>query len=307
MIKRTIALIAILATIAYANTTIKTVNRINNEPTNTWTATIYPQFEDMSRVEKEQMMGFKKDQQLRDSVHIDDYILVGDVNAFPASFDARKQWGACVHPVRDQGQCGSCWAFGCTESLSDRFCISTNKTIDHVLSVEELVSCNLWGLEGCSGGDPVTAWIYVSEYGLPTDSCFPYTAGSGVQPSCASKCVNKEPWKLYYGSVTSLRYHISVEGIMDTIYHHGPTEACFSVYDDFMQYKSGVYEHKTGSFLGGHCIKLVGWGVTDEGVEYWIAQNSWGTSWGEHGFFQIKKGVDMCGIEGEVFSGLPSY
>lgn len=72
----------------------------------------------------------------------------------PTDFDSREQWPGCVHSVLDQGQCGSCWAFGSTESLSDRFCISSNSSLNFTLSIEELVSCNDFGLEGCSGGDP---------------------------------------------------------------------------------------------------------------------------------------------------------
>jgi len=229
-----------------------------------------------------------------------------DFSALPDSFDARKQWAGCVLPVRDQGQCGSCWAFGCVESSSDRLCIASQgkKNYTFPLSVEQLVSCNVGGLEGCSGGDPITAFLYTAEWGLPKDSCFPYTAGSGTAPPCASECVNGDPWDLYYNSVSSIRWHLTMSGIMDSLFTNGPVEACFTVYEDFMKYKSGIYVHNTGDALGGHCIKLIGWGV-ENNVEYWIAQNSWGTRWGESGFFRIQKGVNMCGIEGEVFSALP--
>jgi len=85
---------------------------------------------------------------------------------------------------------------------------------------------------------------------------------------------------------------------------NGPVEASFTVYLDFVTYKSGVYVHKTGGALGGHAIKILGWGV-DNGVAYWTVANSWNTDWGAAGYFLIKRGVDECGIESGVVAGKP--
>jgi hypothetical protein len=71
------------------------------------------------------------------------------------------------------------------------------------------------------------------------------------------------------------------------------------VYADFLTYKSGVYQHKTGQFLGGHAVKIIGWGV-ENGVKYWLVANSWNADWGDHGFFKIIRGVDECGFEDEI-------
>jgi len=227
----------------------------------------------------------------------------------PKSFDAREQWSRCsqIFEPLDQGQCGSCWAFGATKSFGCRLCIATNGTTNVILSEQEMVSCNLYGLEGCSGGEPVSAMRYIAEYGLPTAKCVPYTSGKdGTVPSCVTQCVDGSPWKTYYASLLSLRWHLSVNAVMESIYTQGPVEACFTVYNDFMYYKSGVYTHVTGDQLGGHCIVLLGWGTTENGTDYWIAQNSWGNDWGLKGFFWIKKGSDECGIENSVFSIMPS-
>jgi len=85
---------------------------------------------------------------------------------------------------------------------------------------------------------------------------------------------------------------------------NGPVEAAFTVYADFPTYKSGVYHHVTGSALGGHAIKILGWGV-ENGTAYWTVANSWNEDWGNKGFFKIKRGTDECGIEGQVVAGLP--
>lgn len=90
-----------------------------------------------------------------------------------------------------------------------------------------------------------------------------------------SSCVNaKDPFALYYSQLESIEWHVTEAGIQSAIYSHGPLVSCFHVYADFMSYKSGVYVHKNGSFVGGHCIKIVGWDTDPEsGLDYWIVQN----------------------------------
>ena len=85
---------------------------------------------------------------------------------------------------------------------------------------------------------------------------------------------------------------------------NGPVEAAFDVYEDFVSYKSGVYAHTTGSYLGGHAIKILGWGV-ENGSAHWIVANSWNEDWGDQGFFKIARGSDECGIESGVVAGIP--
>jgi cathepsin B len=93
----------------------------------------------------------------------------------PASFDAREKWGTCVHPIRDQAKCGSCWAFAGSETMSDRVCIASGGKTDVVLSPQDMVSCDSWN-QGCNGGILSWAWSYIANTGLVSDSCFPYTS-----------------------------------------------------------------------------------------------------------------------------------
>ena len=85
---------------------------------------------------------------------------------------------------------------------------------------------------------------------------------------------------------------------------NGPVEAAFTVYADFPSYKSGVYQHVTGGQLGGHAIKILGWGV-ENNTKYWLVANSWNEDWGDKGFFKILRGKNECGIEGGVCGGVP--
>ena len=108
----------------------------------------------------------------------------------PTSFDARDKWGSCIHPIRDQQKCGSCWAFSASETLSDRLCIASNKAVDVVLSPEYQLSCDWWD-HGCNGGIISWAWSFLEKTGECTDTCDPYTSGDGKVPwTCPSTCAD---------------------------------------------------------------------------------------------------------------------
>lgn len=118
------------------------------------------------------------------------------INGLPANFDSRTQWDGCVHAIRNQLKCGSCWAFGASETLSDRFCITSNKKINEVFSPEDMVACDDYNL-GCSGGNLYFAWAYLTHTGVVTDKCFPYTSGDGTVPACATSCADGSSYKKY--------------------------------------------------------------------------------------------------------------
>jgi cathepsin B len=215
----------------------------------------------------------------------------------PESFDSRTQWPGCVHAVLDQGQCGSCWAFGATEALSDRFCIASGGSINVVLSAQYLVNCDFTSF-GCNGGYPDLAWRFMQLKGVPTSACVSYTAKDGA---CPKSCDDGSALRLY--KAASVSSFTSPASIQAAILSLGPVEASFTVYQDFMAYTSGVYQHTWGEQLGGHAIKMVGWGV-EQGLNYWICQNSWGTGWGIQGYFWIAFG--QCGIDSACVGGTPA-
>ena len=210
-------------------------------------------------------------------------------------FDARKQWGSKIHPIRNQGQCGSCWAFGATEAMSDRWAIDND---DVILSPQHMVSCDKNNY-GCQGGYLNYAWNFITGTGVVDDDCYPYTSGkSGQDGACKAACANSnKPFKPKKS--TKGIHPTSVKATQQQIQQFGPVEAAFTVYQDFMSYKSGVYQHKTGGLLGGHAIKCLGWG-TENGVDYWLMANSWDTTWGDKGFFKIKRGD--CGVDAQMYA-----
>lgn len=250
----------------------------------------------------------------------------------PEQFDAREQWPNCptLKEIRDQGSCGSCWAFGAAEAISDRVCIHSDAKVSVEISSQDLLTCcDSCGM-GCNGGYPSAAWDFWTSEGLVSgglyDShigCRPYTIppcehhvnGSrhpctgegGDTPKCIQQCeagyTPSYKADKHYGK-TSYTVLSDERQIQSEIYKNGPVEGAFIVYEDFVLYKSGVYKHVSGSELGGHAIKMLGWGV-EEGVPYWLCANSWNTDWGDNGFFKILRGSDHCGIESEIVAGIP--
>jgi len=266
-----------------------------------WNAARNKRFEGVSVAEAKKMMGTLKNK-INENPKINNKKSVQDM---PAQFDARKQWPQCVHGVLDQGSCGSCWAFGAVESLSDRFCIESNNSINIILSPESLVACDWEGNFGCNGGVPQLAWEYMEWAGVLTLACFPYTSGNGDVPECISTCDSNDPYKKYYANSLSIETYLTEWEIQNAILNDGPVEGTMQVYSDFPTYSSGVYvAASNATWLGGHAIKMVGWGHdAQSNLDYWIVQNSWGTDWGLDGFFWIQRGVDMCGIDRDASAG----
>ncbi len=126
-------------------------------------------------------------------------------------------------------------------------------------------------------------------------------------PECETSCQEGYPKTLSEDKSYGVSSY-SVRGeanIMKEIYENGSVEGTFSVYEDFADYESGVYQHVTGSYEGGHAIKIIGWGVTEDGVKYWLIANSWNETWGEKGYFRMLRGENECGIEGSANTGMP--
>jgi len=262
-----------------------------------------------------------------------DELVHDNVEDIPQEFDSRTAWPNCptIKEVRDQGNCGSCWAFGAVEAMSDRVCIASNGKTVVRLSAENLLSCCISCGFGCNGGFAESAWSYYKRNGIVSggnyaskEGCQPYSiedcehhsngtrkpcGGAEVHtPKCKKSCENSDYTTLYkddlHFGATAYSIRRSESQIQKEIMTNGPVEAAFTVYADFPSYKSGVYQHVTGGQLGGHAIKILGWGV-ENNTKYWLVANSWNEDWGDKGFFKILRGKNECGIEGGVCGGVP--
>ncbi|VVC29644.1 Cysteine peptidase, cysteine active site,Peptidase C1A, papain C-terminal,Cysteine peptidase [Cinara cedri] len=249
----------------------------------------------------------------------------------PERFDARERWPMCnsvIAPIKDQSNCGSCWAVSAASVFSDRLCIASGGAVAKNLSAEHLNNCCYRCGHGCDGGFPEGAWAFFARHGIVTGGA--YGSNEGCQPysiySCGrngKRCIDKDPDtpecavktcsnSKYTGDYRADLHYVkeayslpnSEEEIMAEIYKHGPVQAGFYVYTDFMYYKSGIYRYTRGEIEGGHAIKIIGWGA-ENGTKYWLCANSWTEYWGEKGLFRIIRGQDECDIEGRVLAGLP--
>jgi len=210
-----------------------------------------------------------------------------EVGEIPTTFDGRSEFSSCQKSILDQANCGSCWAFGAAETLTTNLCVLGLG--NPVLAPQDLVSCDASD-HGCNGGTLPGAWGYIDQHGLRSESCMPYSAGEGDVAACAAGCTGGGDSTHYKCPVapTNLNSDQEIQAAVMTV---GAVEVGFFVMEDFMNYKSGIYSYKEGLQLGGHAVKIVGWGQELD-TFYWIVQNSWGPAWGENGFFRIKNWHD---------------
>ena len=230
----------------------------------------------------------------------------------PSSFDSRQKWPGCANFILNQEQCGSCWDFCSVESFADRMCITGEAPSGTIISPEPILDCSL---EGCSGGNPINAWHYLINKGGTTctkqcfNGCAPYDSGTGTSPSChQGTCDDGTNWPITYyaGSFNGLAKH-NVTLFQTELSNNGPLQACFTVYENFYTFfdatPTGVYTSYSGNVVGGHCVKMVGWGVDAAAGPYWLFANSWDYTWGDNGYFRMSLGNNLCGIEAQVSEG----
>lgn len=283
----------------------------------TWKAGYNKRFANKSKEELKAMLGAKLDKKFDAPIAYPQT----QPGALPDTFDARTQWPQCplIGFIRDQSQCGSCWAVSSSAAMGDRSCITSNGQQQLYLSDEDVMTCCTSCGSGCEGGYPLMAWEWWTRTGVVTGG--PYDSNQGCQPYAISPTATREPptpacekscEKGYSVSYTNDKHKGStyyavgngVTGMQQELFSNGPIVSAFTVYEDFYSYVSGVYQHKYGEEVGGHAVKIVGWG-TENNTPYWLVANSWNASWGIDGFFKIIRGTNDCGFESSISAGKP--
>ena len=239
-----------------------------------------------------------------------------DLTSLASSIDWRWHNGQrFVTWTRNQhipNYCGACWAMASTSALSDRIMIAHNNSFpEWSVSPQVLLDCETDD-DGCHGGNPNHVFNYILSNGIPSDTCNQYNASGhdtgnvcnelSICSTCPSHnsgvCIAQSPYQLWF-----IKEYGQVSGVenMTRALQDGPIVCSMAVTDEFEEYKGfDIFNDTTGDESLVHDISLVGYGTDSSSgtnVDYWIGRNSWGTYWGNNGYFRIIKGTDNLGIE----------
>jgi len=211
-----------------------------------------------------------------------------NLESLPDTVDWVKE--GAVTPIKNQGQCGSCWSFSTTGSTEGIHFISTKNLVS--LSEQNLMDCSKsYGNEGCQGGLMDQAFKYiVANKGIDTESSYPYTMAN---EKCEYKVANKGATIKSYKDVTS-----GSETALQTASVQQPVSVAIDAsHESFQLYKSGVYDETACSSTAlDHGVLVVGYGTAGS-TDYWLVKNSWGVQWGIEGYIWMSRNKNnQCGI-----------
>jgi len=279
------------------------------------------QFSDLTREEYKARLipkeAFKRQQQeiqrfLVEDGYIDFDTYADNEETTPsAGFTAN--WTSSFVAIKNQGQCGSCWTFSAAGALEVNYYIANKLKTPISFSEEQIVDCASSAGDGCNGGSSNYAFKYTASSGIELESAYPYTAGNGKSGTCKyNKALATYKNKSYNYCTNSNENGEKVKACTLASWQAFLALGPFSVYmeadsSDFQNYRKGVLVFKTTDCANGadHAVIAVGWGVdSTTGLTYVLVRNSWGTSWGEGGYFRVKydpTNHDTCYITGSAF------
>ncbi|KAF4392584.1 hypothetical protein G4B88_015227 [Cannabis sativa] len=226
------------------------------------------------------------------SSQFDSSFISDSITNVPSSIDWRQK--GAVSPVREQLQCGSCWAFASAEAVESLTKIRTGKA--YILSVQQLLDCATQNpnSRGCGGGNPEDAFDYlISNGGITTESNYPYKAKDG---SCDRKRASQ-----IAARISDYKYvpENNENALLKAVAKQPVTAFVNSEGKEFRLYSSGVFTGSCGTTLD-HVVLIVGYGQVEDGTKYWVIKNSWGEQWGEKGYMRIQRNYGpaqgKCGI-----------
>ena len=318
------------------------IDKVNGAVGVTWRAAAHDRFAAAPPGASSPMLGAKGNNALNVAAavargEVVEFVAVRGDDKIPDAFDSAANWPKCaklIDDIRDQSNCGCCWAFAGAEAASDRMCIATDGATMVPISAQDV--CFNSNFDGCDGGQITTPWTYIKKTGAVSGGQYNASGpfGSGLcsnwfaphchhhgpqgedpypaegAPGCPSEKSPKGPTACddssdldfdddKYAFDGTVQTASGEEAIQRMIMEGGPVETAFTVYSDFENYAGGIYKHVTGEEAGGHAVKFVGWGV-DNGTKYWKVANSWNPYWGEKGYFRIVRGTNEGGIEDQV-------
>jgi cathepsin L len=269
---------------------LEDIIRHNTDRTQTWKKGVN-QFTDMSEEQMVSSFGYnhaealenKKGRTALPQAKLERMVPVSEL---PDSVDWRTK--GIITPVKNQGACGSCWAFGAVASIESNLIQNTGKTV--ILSTQNVVSCSknpqhCGGTGGCGGSTAELAFATVSQTGIATEAAYPYVAQTGTCKETVPKTAKIDGFvQLPENNYTAL---------MNAIATIGP-QAVNVAANSWGSYRSGIFTgcpSFSSNIVINHVVQLVGYGV-DNGRPYWLIRNSWGASWGEQGYMRLDRHAD---------------
>jgi len=205
--------------------------------------------------------------------------------------------------MKDQGQCGSCWAYSVTSEVESSHFMATGDLIE--LSTQQIISCDDED-DGCGGGDPVSAYQYLKNAkGLDNATDYPDMSSlSGDSETCTwndrvSVRVSGFKWAVPSCTEGGCK-HQDEDRLMRALLKHGPVSICVDA-EDWDVYKGGIWKRACSSAADDldHCVQLVGYDKSGK-TPFWIIRNEWGQDWGIDGYMHLAMGRNLCGLADEA-------
>lgn len=258
-------------------------------------------FADLTLAEfKAKHLGFRPDIRNRNANRLGLHAPLCSTNGLPKSVDWRIQ--GAVTPVKDQGQCGSCWAFSSTGAMEAAYAIATGELVS--LSEQELVSCSHSNY-GCNGGlmDPAFEWV-MKNGGINTEKAYPYISGKGKSKLC--KWILKRQKAVTIDGYEDVKPN-DEDALVCAVAQQPVSVAINAGTRDFQLYADGIFSGSCSDDPNDidHAVLAVGYG-SEKGRDYWIVKNSWSEGWGKDGYVHIERSTGnhrgVCGIHSS-----PSY
>ncbi|CAG9566500.1 unnamed protein product [Danaus chrysippus] len=268
---------------------LKRINNLNRKSTNAVHG--INKFTDLSKEEfQKYYLGFKPDKSFLDDINKKPIELSFNITA-PAAFDWRDR--GVVSRVKDQGQCGSCWAFSTIGNVESVNAIKHGNLVE--LSEQQLVDCDSDN-QGCQGGYPEKALQYLVSNGAISEQSYPYV---GMAQSCQ---YNSGSVVVRLSNVEKV--NLPEQQIVDMLYSTAPLSIIIAA-QALSSYSGGIIVNECAvSQQLDHAVLLVGYG-NEGGVDFWLVKNSWGSNWGEGGYFRIQRGVNCLMMQNSgVVSGV---